>query len=364
MRVGIELTALELDRGGTARAIDQLMPLLGQDPDVELVELRHSGSAPTSNLGRIARGFSRELIYMPRTLPANIKKSKLDLLHCPSPLAPPRSAVPMVVTLYDAMGWEHPEWLSRGNVAQLKHRLPKALKAGAHVITSSDYSKQQIAERLKIAEDRISVIPLGLDSRFSATPDPADAELLTNLKIAKPYVLTVGTLQPRKNVEAAIDALERLGDDAGELQLVVAGARGWDDLALIGRVEASPMADRIVLLGRVSDEELLALYRGAECFLFPSLYEGFGFPPLEAMACGTPVISSGRTSLAEAVGDAGIVVDPKNPDEIAEQLGRVLGSPELQSELRTLGIERAATFTWERAASETVAVYRAITAGA
>lgn len=270
----------------------------------------------------------------------------------------------MIVTLYDAMGWEHPEWLSMGNVAQLKHRLPKALKSGAHLVTSSHYSKRQIAERLNIADERITVIPLGLDPRFSATPDPADADLLAKLRIERPFVLTVGTLQPRKNVEAAIGALERLGSAAEDLKLVVAGARGWDDGALLARVSESPMSDQILLLGRVSDDELLALYRGAECFLFPSLYEGFGFPPLEAMACGTPVISSGRTSLTEAVGDAGIVVDPTNTEEIAEQLRSVLSSPELQTQLRERGIERAATFTWERSANETLAVYRALTASA
>lgn len=360
MRVGIELTALELDRGGTARAIEQLLPLLRVDRRIDLVELAHPGDPPTGGLSRLTRGLARELSYMPRGLRKRAQREELDLLHCPSPLVPGRLDIPMVVTLHDVIGWDHPEWLSRANVAQLRTRLPKALNRGAHVITSSHYSKQRIVDRLEVPEERITVTVLGLDERFSATHAADDDARLQALGLERSYLLTVGTLQPRKNVEASISAFEQLSERFPELDLVVVGARGWRDDELIGRLDRSPVTDRIKVLGRVSDEDLVAVYRGADCFVFPSRYEGFGFPPLEAMACGTPVVSSGATSLAEIVEGVGVVIDPDDTDQIAEEVADVLTSDQKRESMIAKGIEHAASFTWERCAEETVAVYERV----
>lgn len=360
MRVAMELTALELDRGGTARAIDHLLPQLNAREGLELVEFRHEGKVPTSRLGTIVRGLRRELIYIPRTLPRLVDQAGVDLLHCPSPLAPPRCSVPMVITIYDAIGWDHPEWISRGNALQLRTRLPRALATGAHVITSSQYSKQRIAEKVGIDEDRISVVKPGLDARFTVGSVADERSLPSGVTPGQPFVLTVGTLQVRKNVEAAIAAFEQLGPEAENHRLLVVGARGWDDEALLARIKRSPAADRVDLLGRVTDDELVALYRAADAFVFPSLYEGFGYPPLEAMACGTPVISSDRTSLAEIVGDGGMLVDPADIDAITSALTRVLGSDEIRVQLIERGLAHAATYTWERCVDDTLAVYESI----
>lgn len=363
MRVALELTVLELDRAGTARAIDQLLPRLEADPSIDLVRLRQAGRAPKSRIGRIGRGLSRELVYMPQLLPRRVAANDVDVLHCPSTLVPSRSPVPMVVTIYDALGWDHPEWLTRAYVLQLTKRLPKAIAAGAHVITSSEYSRGRIASSLKIDEERISVVPLGIDSRFNGADDPEDGNLISEMAISDKFILTVGTLQPRKNLEAALSAFEALGDDAAEHELVIAGAHGWGVNELLARIDSSQAASRIHLTGRVSDRQLLALYRRADVFLFPSRYEGFGFPPLEAMACGTPVVSNNRTSLAEVVGDAGIPIDPDNVDEIADALKSVLTNGELRRTLVEKGLAHAAKFTWERCAEETVDVYRMVASG-
>ncbi|MGB0871972.1 MAG: glycosyltransferase family 4 protein [Solirubrobacterales bacterium] len=360
LRVAIELTALELDRGGTARAIDQLLPLLEADPRVDIVEFRHGGSVPKSALGRLWRGLARELHFLPRELPRRVTKAGVDLLHCPSSLVPGELDIPAVITLYDVLAWDHPEWLYRANVAQIKMRMPKAIARGVHVITSSHYSKRRIIEVFDIPEDRVSVTVLGLDQRFSSEPGADDSATRSRLGIERPYLLTVGTLQPRKNVEAAIAGFELIADEHPDLDLVLVGARGWDDSALIGRIEASPVSDRVRILGRVSDDELLALYRGAECFVFPSRYEGFGFPPLEAMACGVPVVSSGATSLAEIVEGVGVVIDPEVPQEIADAVEAILGDPALRERMVSAGIEHAAQFTWARCADETIAVYEEV----
>lgn len=266
----------------------------------------------------------------------------------------------MVITLHDVIAWDHPEWLGRANVRQLQSRLPKSIASGAHLLTSSRYSRDRIIERLGVPEERVTVVPLGLDSRF--TPDDGNAGhgVLERLGVTGPFVLTVGTLQPRKNLEGAIEAFELLGAAASEFSLIVVGARGWRDGELLERVRRSPVANRLLLLGRVSDDDLVTLYRGATCFVFPSRYEGFGFPPLEAMACGTPVVSSGRTSLAEVVADAGLVVEPDDPAQIAEQLRRVLESSELRGELRQRGLAHVATYSWPECARQTVDVYELV----
>ena len=190
--------------------------------------------------------------------------------------------------------------------------------------------------------ERIHVTPWGIDARFS--PGPA---------VREPFLLTVGTLQPRKNLEAALRAFERLD---GEPRLVVVGARGWRVDALEARLAASPARSRIEVLGRVCDDELLGLYRSASCLLFPSRGEGFGFPPLEAMACGTPVVAAAAGSLPEVLGRAAPLVDADDADALADAVERVLADP---SPWRERGLERAAGFTWERCAELTVAAYAA-----
>lgn len=358
MRLAIETTALELDRGGTARVIGQLRGLLEADPEVDLVELRQPGSPANGSLGVIARGISRELNYFGRSLPREVARLKPDLLHCTSTLAPMRSAAPMAITVHDAIGWDHPEWLTRANVLQLKHVLPRAVSTGAHVITSSHYSARRIAENLDLEPSRIHVAPPGVGEEFNSRPDPDDDERLEKYSLSDSFALTVGTLQPRKNIEAAIDAFERIAPGHPQLKLAIVGARGWGYEQLLELLAKSKVGDRVVVLGRVDDSELRTLYRRADCLVFPSRYEGFGFPPLEAMASGTPVISTDNTSLAEAIGDAASVIDPDDPEQIARCMDSVLTDSSLRNQLAEAGLEQAARFTPERFLRETLAAYR------
>lgn len=362
MRVAIELTALELDRGGTARAIVQTLERLRIDPRVELVEFAPSGEPRPGQIGTVLRGLWRELHYLPRELPRRVSASGADLLHCPSSLVPLHIDIPLVVTLHDVIGWDHPEWLTRANVLQLRHVLPRALRRGATVITSSRYSRDRIVEVLNVRPERIHVVPLGIDERFTPNSAMDDQKRRAGLGIDRPYLVTVGTLQPRKNLATAIEAFERLSCSE-DLQLVIVGARGWRDDALFERIRRSSKAASILMVGHVSDDELVAVYRGAECFVFPSRYEGFGFPPLEAMASGVPVLSTTNTSLAEAVGDAGIEIHPDDPVGIAEQLQRVLESAELAAELRERGLAHAAQFNWARTVDLMIAAYESALVG-
>lgn len=345
MRVAYELTGLELDSGGTARAIRALREELASR--VDLLPISHPGERG----GRIARGLAREGWWFPLGLARAVKRARVDLLHCPAPLAPLRSPVPLVVTLYDTAGFDHPEWMTRENAMHQRLVLAPVLRRATRVITSSAFGRDRITERIGIPRERIDVVPLGVDAVF--TPGHADTETLRRLGAERPYVLAVGTLQPRKNLEAALDAFERMDTD---LRLVIAGSRGWSDDDLVRRVRASKAADRIVLTGRVGDEELADLYRGAECLVFPSRYEGFGLPPLEAMACGTPVVAAHAASLPEVLGDAALLVDPDDPAALAAAVSEAIAR---RDELVQRGRAHAARFTWARAADAVVATYDA-----
>lgn len=353
LRVGFELTGLELDRTGSARYAVALRAALERRPDVDLVPLAQHGEG-----GRLWRGLRRELSYLPFGLPRRARSLDLDLLHCATPLAPLRCPVPLAITLHDALAWEHPEWLTRANAAQQRLLLARALRRAELVLTGSEHSRQRIAERAGLDSGKIVVTPLGVDTYFS--PGTPSEEALARLGVRRPYVLCVATLQPRKNLEVALAAFERLAAAETEHSLVLAGARGWGERQLIARLEASPTSGRVAALGHVDSDDLVELYRGADCFLFPSRYEGFGLPVLEAMACGTPVVCSDRTSLPEVAGGAAILVNPDDPEAMASALGEPLGSEDRRRDLIERGLARAREATWTRCAELTVAAYRAV----
>jgi glycosyltransferase involved in cell wall biosynthesis len=352
LRVGYDLTALPLDRSGSARVAVDLRPALAARTDVDLHPVAPPADSPSR---RFVRGLHRELRWYPSGLSRLARGLELDVLHCPVPVAPRRSSVPVIVTVHDAMQWDHPEWFPR--MTRLYGvLLAAALRRAKRVLTPSLASKQRLVAALDLDPERIDVTPYGVDERFSPG-DPAPA-VLAELGVSQPYVLTVSTLQPRKNLDATLRAFERLADSGAEHHLVVAGARGWGDDALVARFEQSPLRSRLHLVGRVTDGSLVTLYRGAECFVFPSRGEGFGLPPLEAMACGTPVVASRASSLPEVVGDAGVLVDPDDVAELAGAVERVVGTPAERAELVRRGLARARKFTWAACAELTVGAYR------
>jgi glycosyltransferase involved in cell wall biosynthesis len=353
LRVGYEVTGLELDAAGSARYIESLRPELERMDGIDLVPLRQCGRPG----GRVLRGLRRELAYFPFELPRRARRLALDVLHCTAAVAPVRSSVPTVITLHDVLGLEHPEWFTRALALHSKLVLAPAVRRASCVLVPSAYTRGRVVGRLQVDPERVQLVPLGIDARFSPGEPPEG--LRERFGLEGPFVLTVGTLQPRKNVEAALHAFERLVAAGSQHRLAIVGGRGWRDEPLAELIRTSPAAERIVMTGRVSDEDLIGLYRAADVFVFPSRYEGFGFPPLEAMACGTPVISSDRTSLPELIDDAGILVDPDDVDAIERALAELLSSDERRTELVERGRWRAAEFTWRRCAELTAEAYRA-----
>jgi glycosyltransferase involved in cell wall biosynthesis len=323
----MDVSAVALTRAGTARHIRSLLAAL-EDEDIELRRYALGGSSR-------ALVPVRDIGWYLAALPVRARRDAMEVLHCPTQRAPLRSSVPLVVTFHDLAVLRHPETFNRWTREYSRRILPRVARAATRVIAVSEFTKRELLELLDVPEEKVRVIPNAVGEPFTADGEAAEGD----------YVLAVSTLEPRKNLPRLVEAYGRA--QLNGLPLLVAGAVGWGGV----RVEG----DSVRWLGEVSDEELARLYRGARCVAYVSLYEGFGLPVLEAMACGTPVVAGRTGALEEVSGDAAVLVDPLDPDAIAAGLAEAL---DRRDELRERGLERARTFDWHEVARETVAVYR------
>jgi glycosyltransferase involved in cell wall biosynthesis len=328
VRVGIDVSPLVKTRAGTARVIRGVLGELEQLPEVELLRLSFGGP------GRGA-ALVRDTAWYLALLPAQARRARLDVLHCTTFRAPLRSPVPTVVTVHDLAILRHPELFTAWTRLYARTLLRPVIRAAARVIAVSEFTKREVVELAGVPEERVRVVANATSDVFAADGPAAGGD----------YVLAVGTLEPRKNLARLVDAAQRLG-----VELRVVGAPGW------GGVEVG--GNGVRWLGEVPDEELAALYRGASVFCYPSLYEGFGIPVLEAMRCGAPVVTSAGTVMEEVADGAAELVDPLDPASIAAGIERALGRRE---ELAAAGRDRAQRFTWAAAAEATLAVYRELT---
>ncbi len=353
--VALDTTHALINRTGLGRYAAELQPALEARPDVSVLPIRAVRHMAASRPGRIAQGLRREALYYPEGFARAARRIGAQLVHLPTP-APVRAAgMPLVVTVLDLLPLRHPELFTRQTRAHTHLYVPFVRRA-TRLIVPSHYTRAEAIELLRVPPDRVVVIPIGHAPRFS--PRPVDRDALAELGIGERYVLTVGTLEPRKNLVTVLRAFRRVADAVPDVDLVIAGGRGWRNDAFESELGGAGAARRVRLTGFVSDEQLVDLYAGAACFVFPSLAEGFGLPPLEAMACGAPVIASDRTALPEVVGDAALLVDPRDPVALAAQIVRVLDDSQLAAGLREAGVERARGFTWAATAAATERVYR------
>jgi glycosyltransferase involved in cell wall biosynthesis len=290
---------------------------------------------------------------------AGLLKHPVDVYHEPNYLAF-RFSGPSVITVHDLSWIRHPETHPKQRLAAMSRYFPRSLERAAAILTDCSFVKKELVEMFGLNPERVTPVLLGVSPDFyPRDPSECNAFLAEHGLAHGQYVLSVGTLEPRKNIPALIDAYSMLPADLQQrFPLVLVGMRGWLTSGLEERMK--PLVERGVIkpLGYVADEMMPLIYSGAAAFVFPSLYEGFGLPPLEAMACGAPVISSRSSSLPEVVGDAGILIDPLNVDELAESLRRVLEDRAFAEVLAQQGIKRAAGFSWKKTAAETIAVYR------
>ena len=352
MRVGFDAAALVLNRAGEYRYASALRSALHARDDVELHELWPGHRVPRTPAARVALQAAVQGLWYPLAVPREARRARLDVLHHPRYAVSPEPGlrVPVVVTMHDVLVLSAPELFSAPIRANFRALAGPLARRAAVVLTGSHASARDIAEHLRVPEERIVVTPYGVEPRFR--PAPASPELLARLGIDRPYVACVGTLEPRKNLVTALRAFARIDQDVA---LVVVGGRGWRNEAF--EEELRRVRGTVVLTGFLSDEDLVGVLAGARCFVYPSLHEGYGFPPLEAMACGTPVVTSATSSLPEVVGDAGLLVDPRDEEAVAGAVERLLTDDTLHAALRGAGLERAASYTWERCAAATVAAY-------
>jgi glycosyltransferase involved in cell wall biosynthesis len=319
--VGFDTSPLEQTLAGTARHVRGLLGALAGRDDLELRRLSFGGGGRVSSI-------LRDALWYP--FGTGLAARSLDVLHCPTFRGPFRSRAPVVLTVHDLAILRHPDTFPAWHRAYGRTGLRRTIRAADAVIAVSEFTKRETVELLGVDAARIRVVPNGLEPAFAPAGPAADGE----------YVLAVATLEPRKNLARAVEASRLMG-----VRLRVVGAPGWGGVDVPG------------WQGFVADDELARLYRGARCVVYPSLYEGFGLPILEAMACGTPVVTSRGGATEETAGTAAVLVDPLDPASIAagiEEAGRQ------REELVAAGLERARPFTWERAAGAVEALWREV----
>jgi glycosyltransferase involved in cell wall biosynthesis len=292
-------------------------------------------------------------------LPWAAMRLRLDLLHLPAFTVPPLAPCPLVVTVHDLAYLTHPECCREETVSYLSRRVPPALKKAAAVFTPSIFVKEEIIRHFALSPAKIHPIPHGVSPEFKVLPAEAVAKTRKELGLPERFFLFVGTIEPRKNVRRLIEAFGRAVAQGLDCFLVLAGAKGWKCEEIYRLPQQLGIERWVLFLGYAPDDLLPALYNAATAFVYPSLYEGFGLPVLEAMACGTPVIASNTSSLPEVVGEAGMLVNPLDTGELASAMLFLVLNPEVKQDLARRGIERAARFSWERTARETLKVYEA-----
>ena len=337
---GVERYVEELVRALAALGSGHEFVLLSDAADLAPPGWRH---VPVPSMG-----WFRRLRYDHRLLAGAAAAERLDVLHGMKSFVPEGLACPAVVTVYDVIFLKRPEFYPWWWRAYWRRSLERSVERASAVLCISETTARDLAQEVPAALGKSVAVPCGVDgSRFAAARKPASLE--------RPYFLSVGTITARKNLDGLLDAFGRLGPD-GPL-LAVAGE--VDPVAGDGRRLASA-GDRVRRLGRVGEAELAGLYEGAIALVYPSLYEGFGLPVLEAMAAGCPVIASRAGALPEVVGDAGILVEPGDPEALSREMSRVAGDAELRAELARKGRARAAEFTWRRTAERTLEVYERV----
>jgi glycosyltransferase involved in cell wall biosynthesis len=291
-------------------------------------------------------------------LPLHLLRNSFDLFHGTNYEIPFWSRRPTVLTIHDLSSMLHPGVHKNELTERASWRMPFMAKRASRIITPSNSIKKELCEGFQIPPDKVSVTPEAPRPVFKRREDP---ELLRRLGIEGDFILFVGTIEPRKNLRLLVEAFEQmLRNTSLSPKLVIAGGKGWmmDDFGSF--IDKKGVTDRVCLTGYLQDEELCALYSTCKVFIYPSLYEGFGLPPLEAMACGAPVITSQTPALMETVGNAARLVDPKNVDDVARAMTEMLSDPTAREHYAELGKSHVKQFSWEQTALKTLEVYREV----
>jgi len=379
MRIGIDYTSAVQQGAGIGRYTRQLVSaLVESDAENKYALLVGGGGVPdaASQLEDLTRRANVRSVLLPVSdhtlsvlwhrlhLPLWVELAcgPLDLFHSPDFTLPPVLRARTILTIHDLSFIRVPECAEPNLRSYLLQAVPASVRRADIVLADSECTRADLIELLGADPDRVEVVYAGVGQRFQRVRDD---NLLRDVRerynLPKRFILGLGTLQPRKNFRRLVRAYAMTqGQIANEIRLVIAGAKGWMYDGIFRSVEELGLRDAVRFPGYVADDDLPALYSMADLFVFPSLYEGFGMPPLEAMACGTPVVTSNASSLPEVVGDAALVVDPLDVAALADAMGHLLTDRDLRENMARRGVEQARLFTWTRAAASLLDIYRRV----
>jgi len=371
MKIGLILYGLDRPLTGIGRYTLELVQALGKlqpRPEITLMFAGKGNDLLSSNgLGQTSLPGSRLLPSLMTwgqvAIWRRAKEVNLEIIHDPigvSPTGISRHGKATVTTIHDVIPYTYPETSTTLDWLIYHFWLPLAVRWSDAIITDSTQSKEDIVRFLRAKENKVTVVPLAANDDYHPMRNNSVMAALETYEIRKPFILTVGSLESRKNLPRLLEAYARLRHWSEKWTLVIVGARKWKYAPIFETVQRLELEHYVRFTGYVEEEDLPALYNGADLFVFPSLYEGFGLPVLEAMACGTPVVTSNTSSLPEVAGDAALLVDPYDVEEIATAMRRILEDEALAAELRAKGLARAKEFSWERTARETIAVYEKV----
>lgn len=372
MRITIDYTSAVRQRAGVGRYTRNLVGALAQLDHENTYTLFCAGDGPDTrdwpaNFTVRTTPFSERLLtagWHKLKLPVSVERlaGPSDIFHSPDFTLPPLHGAAGVVTIHDLSFLKVPQCADPGLRAYLTERVPSSVARAARVLADSENTRRDILELLGAPEDKVSVVYAGIEPRFRPVRDPQRlAQVRQRYQLPELFVLFVGTIEPRKNLSRLISAYAEMRRQTGlPHQLVLSGSKGWLYEDIFEQVDREGLAEDVRFPGFVADEDLPALYTLADLFAFPSLYEGFGLPPLEAMACGTPVVAANNSSLPEVLGAGAVFVNAEDVTGLADAMARILGDLTLRVRLADLGRAQAARFTWDDAARQLVKSYQTI----
>jgi glycosyltransferase involved in cell wall biosynthesis len=372
MRIGLDgipLTALKTGVGHYTFELACALARVAPESNFEVVYPSNLSRATTEQNDSISLPANLEIkriqvgplgrYWWSTGLPRYVRSSGIELFHGTNYDVPPWRQCATVLTIHDLSFLIHPETHEQRRVSRSRRRLPLMARAANAVIVPTESVRGEVCDHLGVSAEKVFAVPEAARACFTRMELEATEDVRRRLGIGADFLLTVGTIEPRKNLQTLVSTFEEVasGQSHPTLQLVIAGNRGWLNEPFFDALEKSPMRKRIILTEYLNDEELRALYSSCRAFVYPSIYEGFGLPPLEAMACGAPVITSRIPALEETTGGAAILVEPTNVQALAGSIVDLLDSDDLRSRLSALGQRRAAEFTWDRTARLTLDVY-------
>jgi glycosyltransferase involved in cell wall biosynthesis len=373
MRIGIDYTAAVRQWAGIGRYTRGLIRALaeidhettyvlfsaGRDPDPRPWPANYASRALPLNDRHLS------ILWQKLRLPVPVEwfTGPLDLFHSPDFVLPPVRRARTVLTIHDLSFLRYPECFSPPLLRYLLDAVPRSVDGADLILADSENTRDDLEEMLGVPTERVRVVYAGLEPTFGPRPEAEIAAVRQRYGIERPYLLGLGTLQPRKNFVRLIEAYHTLRQKHGiPHQLVIGGGRGWLYEPILEAVESRGLQEDVLLIGYVDDGDLPALYAGADLFAFPSLYEGFGIPVLEAMACGTPVVTAAASSLPEVAGEAALLVPPLDVEALADALWQALDDRALREVLRARGLEQCRRFTWRASAERLRACYAEVAA--